>query len=381
MEYNWQHPDWPNFEFDEAQFKDNLYQYAIDAGRLSGGIGQMQAALQYEAYVDLMVSEAINTSKIEGERLDRQDVRSSIKNYLGLSVPLVRVADPRAEGIAALMVDVRKTFNQPLTKEKLFQWQQLAVGASASSLYKPDIALGQWRTAKEPMQIVSGPIGYEKVHYQAPPADEVGQQIGQLLNWYNQSNPLDASTQKPKIPGPVRAAIVHLWFESIHPFEDGNGRVGRAIAEQALAQDLGHPPILSLSTEIEKDRNGYYNGLGLASKANMNITEWVNWFTAMVLRAQQDAALSVDFILKKAKFWTYHQNSLMNERQTKVIRKLFEAGPHGFEFGVSAKKYMSMTRCSKATATRDLGDLVGKRCLNRLEGGGRNVRYGLDLSD
>lgn len=378
MKYSWQHPDWPNFTFDETQCRDALYQYALEAGRLSGGMSQLENTLQYDAYIDLMVSEAINTSQIEGERLDREDVRSSIKNFLGLSNPPTRVADPRAEGMAALMVDVRNSFAGELTKATLFHWHQLVLPHQESSLLPRNLKVGQWRDSEEPMQIVSGPIGYEKVHYEAPPAHQVDTEINRFLDWFNRSNPLKAE-KDIVLSGPVRSAIAHLWFETIHPFDDGNGRVGRAIAEMALAQDLNRPPLLSLSTIIEKDKNAYYNGLNKASQLNLDITDWVKWFVDSVLLAQQEAAQKVDFVLKKAKFWEKHQHTELNERQKKVLNKLFNAGSDGFEGGLSAKKYMGITSSSKATATRDLSDLVEKNCLYRLEGGGRNARYGVKL--
>lgn len=378
MKYSWQHPDWPNFTFDETQCQNVLYQYALEAGRLSGGIGQLEKTLQYDAYIDLMVSEAINTSQIEGERLDREDVRSSIKNFLGLSNPPTRVADPRAEGMAALMVDVRNSFAGELTKATLFHWHQLVLPQQENSLLPRSLKVGQWRDSTEPMQIVSGPIGYEKVHYEAPPAHQVDTEINRFLDWFNRSNPLKAE-RKIVLSGPVRSAIAHLWFETIHPFDDGNGRVGRAIAEMALAQDLNRPPLLSLSTIIEKDKNAYYDGLNKASQLNLDITDWIKWFVDSVLFAQQEAAQKVDFVLKKARFWEKHQHTELNERQKKVLNKLFNAGSDGFEGELSAKKYISITSSSKATATRDLGDLVEKGCLYRLEGGGRNARYGLVL--
>lgn len=336
---------------------------------MSGGMSQLERTLQYDAYIDLMVSEAIHTSQIEGERLDREDVRSSIKNFLGLSHPPTRVADPRAEGMAALMVDVRNHFADKLTKDTLFQWHRLVLPQQENSLLPRGLKVDQWRDSKEPMQIVSGPIGYEKVHYEAPPADQVDAEINRFLDWFNRSNPLTAE-REIELSGPVRAAIAHFWFETIHPFDDGNGRVGRAIAEMALAQDLNRPPLLSLSTVIEKDKNAYYNGLNKASQFDLDITDWITWFVNSVLLAQQEAAQKIDFVLKKAK---------LNERQKKVLNKLLNAGADSFEGGMTAKKYMSITNSSKATATRDLGDLVEKECLCRLEGGGRSVKYGLDV--
>ena len=382
LKYNWQHPDWPNFSYESAQTHEFVYQYVQKAGRLAGGITQLKGTVQYDAYVDLMVSEAIYTSQIEGERLNHEDVRSSIKNFLGLNPQPVRVSNARAEGMAALMVDVRKTFTAPLTKEVLFHWHQLVFPVQESLISKP-VLVGQWRTSQEPMQIVSGPIGYEKIHYEAPPAHIVGQEMTRFFNWYNQTNPLNNDAQK--ISGPVRAAIAHLWFETIHPFDDGNGRIGRAIAEHALAQDLGRPPLLSLSTIIEQDKKAYYAGLHEASTwhaeaESLNINEWVNWFCRMVLTAQNAAAKQVDHILKRVKFLDHYQDQL-SERQKKAIEKIFKAGPDGFEFGINAKKYMGLSGCSKATATRDLASLVKKGCLIAIETVGRNARYELNLNE
>ena len=207
---------------------------------------------------------------------------------------------------------------------------------------------------------------------------QINAEISRFLDWFNRSNPLKVE-RDIVLSGPVRSAIAHLWFETIHPFDDGNSRVRRAIAETALAQDLNRPPLLSLSTIIEKDKNAYYNGLNKASQFNLDITDWVKWFVDSVLMAQQEAAQKVDFVLKKSKFWEKHQHTELNERQKKVLNKPFNAGSDGFEGGLSAKKYMGITSSSKATATRDLGDLVEKECLCRLEGGGRNARYGVNL--
>lgn len=379
MKYNWQHPDWPNFSYDMSQCREALYSYAMEAGRLSGGVSQLKSELQYESYIDLMASEAINTSQIEGEKLNREDVRSSIKNYLGISVPPTRVTDLRAEGMAALMVDVRQTFLDGLTEEKLFQWHEMVIPNQVDSLVSEPVQVGKWRDSEKPMQIVSGPIGYENVHYEAPPSRQVAIEMDRFLTWYQNTNPVNTESAN-RIPGPIRAAIAHLWFESIHPFDDGNGRVGRAIAEQALAQDLGHPPLLSLSTTIEKERKEYYNRLHKASGPHMDVSKWVEWFCGAVQRAQQEAVQKVGFVLQKSKFWDAHKDTTLNDRQLKILRKVFNAGPEGFEFGLSSRKYMNITSCSKATATRDLTGLVEKGCLEKLEGGGRSVRYALSIN-
>jgi len=378
MEYCWQHPHWPEFRYDLTHVRETLYRYALGAGRLSGAIAQVGGALQDEAYIDLMISEAISSSEIENEHLSYDDVRSSIRNYLGLTNPPIRVTDPRAEGISALMVDVGRSFDRPLSPEMLFRWHRLVLPPGEGALLRDPVQVGQWRTSKQPMQIVSGPVGYERVHYEAPPSWTVEAEMARFLCWYNDSGPLGAGQS---IPGPARAAVAHLWFEIIHPFDDGNGRIGRAIADHALAQDLNRPPLLSLSSVLEKDRKAYYDHLAQASRSGLDITPWVEWFCKRVLQAQQEAHLRTDFILMKAKFWDNHRRDDLNGRQIKMLQKVFRAGPGGFAHGISAKKYMAMTACSKATATRDLADLVSKGCLSALARVGRNARYALRIDD
>lgn len=300
MKYNWQHPDWPNFYYDGAQCKNHVYQYALEAGRLSGGVGQLVETVQYEAYIDLMVCEAIASSKIEGVVLSKTDVRSSIENNLGLNHPHQVVVDPRAEGIGALMVDVRRSFTEPLTRQKLMQWLELVMcETTGAGVHTPDA--GHWRRVGESSTIYSDEGGERKISFEAPPAQEVDKQISLFLDWYNRTNPMENGSDQT-LSGPVRAAIAHLWFESIHPFDHGNGRVGRALAEQALAHDLGHPPLLSLSSQFLKDKAGYYQAMAYASRADMDITPWINWFTSAVLQAQNDEVKSVNLILKKAVF-------------------------------------------------------------------------------
>lgn len=301
MRYNWQHPQWPNFDYDGAQCKKNVYQYALEAGRLSGGVGQLVETVQYEAYIELMVCEAMASSKIEGVVLSKTDVRSSIENNLGLNQPHEDVVDPRADGIGALMVDVRRSFTEPLTRIKLMQWLELVMcETTGGGEHKPDE--GHWRRVGEKSALYSTESGERRVCFETPPADRVDAEIDKFLDWYNRTNPMENDDAAEVISGPVRAAIAHLWFESIHPFDHGNGRVGRALAEQALAHDLGHPPLLSLSNQFLKDKQAYYNALAQASRADMDITPWINWFTQQVLEAQCDEVQSVNLILKKAVF-------------------------------------------------------------------------------
>tara|TARA_R110002050_G_scaffold188455_7_gene322898 strand:+ start:2022 stop:3002 length:981 start_codon:yes stop_codon:yes gene_type:complete len=316
---------------------------------------------QTEAMINLMVSEAIKTSEIEGEYLSRKDVMSSIRRNFGLNPELPASKDKRVEGITDLMLAIRKHFTTPLTEKMLFDWHTMLMKGSKG------IEIGQWRSHEEPKQIVSGAIGREIVHFQAPPSNTVPSEMNGYITWFNQSRDL---IHKPII----RSAIAHLYFESIHPFEDGNGRIGRAIAEKALSQSIDRPVLFSLSKSIESNKNNYYTALKAAQRSN-EITEWIKYFVETVLDAQIDAEKEIEFTLKKTKFFDQHKNEL-NERQQKVVRRMLEEGYQGFEGGMNARKYISITSTSKATATRDLQELVQKGIFESI-GGGRSARYNL----
>jgi Fic family protein len=381
MNYIWQHKQWPNFVYDSEKLSALAYQYAKQTAKLSGSLLQTDLDDALTAQLDLMVDEAINTSLIEGENLNPASVRSSLQNYLNLTPTPINVADAKAEGLAALIVDVRKSFHKPLSKELLFNWHQMVLVGFEDSILNSDLTVGQWRNSPEPMQIVSGPIGYERVHYQAPDSKDLNQLMTDFLAWFNDSF-TDNPTSQP-IPGVIRAGIAHLWFEVIHPFDDGNGRIGRAIIEYALAQDLGAPVVLSMSTHIEKNKKAYYQHLNQASCCDvselddsnaLDITSWLTWFIETLIAAQEDAESKMEVIFQKTQFWQRHKNTDLSERQIMALNKIFKAGKEGFPNGISAQKYSALAKCAKATATRDLGDLVTKGCLS-VQGVGRGVRY------
>ena len=365
MHYNWQQKDWPNFRYDTKIVEPLLFRYAEKAGRVSGLLDGLPNASKNEAVISLMVSEAIKTSEIEGEYLSRQDVMSSVRNNLGFGSQ--RVRDLKAQGIGELMVSVRKTFAEKLTQKTIFSWHELLMKGSYG------IEIGQWRTHEEPMQIVSGALGKEKIHFEAPPSRIVPTEMARFVDWFNDTE--TGGSLEIKMPI-IRSAIAHLYFESIHPFEDGNGRIGRAISEKALSQYLEAPVVLSLSQTIEADKKDYYNALQKAQHSN-EITEWLIYFTNVTLKAQIQAEALIVFTLAKARFFDRQAENL-NERQNKVIKRMLEEGPKGFEGGMSAKKYMAIARVSKATATRDLQDLVNKKTLLPY-GSGRSVKYELNL--
>lgn len=367
MSYNWEQEDWPDFQYDLTDVEEVLLVFAEKTGLASHRLKGLPEDMQMEAIIEMMVSEAIKTSEIEGEFLSRKDVMSSIHKNLGVGVVMGKVPDKRAEGAASLMIDVRNSFAEPLTEYKLFSWHKMVMAGCRG------IAAGAWRTHTEPMQVVSGPFGKEKVHFEAPPSRRVPKEMTRYIKWYNAS----AAGGNEEIQNPlVRAAVCHLYFESIHPFEDGNGRIGRALSEKALSQGIGWPVLLSLSRAIEAQRKDYYAALQKGSQSN-EITDWVNWFVHVALEAQRQAEEQVEFTLRKAKFFDRF-NDPLNERQLKVLRRMLEEGPKGFKGGMNAKKYVSITGTSKATATRDLQGLVEKGVFIPA-GGGRSTRYEVKL--
>jgi Fic family protein len=369
MKYNWQQPDWPEFRYSStAEIEYSLYEFAEKTGYVTGMLDSISWDLQQEVIIQTMVAEAMTTSAIEGEFLSRQDVLSSIRNKLGLPAPHHALKDLKAAGAGELMVAVRDTYQQKLTKEMLFEWHRLLMQGSSH------VNIGVWRRGSSPMQVISGPLGNETVHFEAPPSGVVSKEMAQYIQWFNDTAP----GGKKVIRNPaIRSAIAHLYFECIHPFEDGNGRIGRAIAEKALSQTIGRPVLLSISRTIEANKRVYYEQLKSAQRNN-EITEWIHYFVGTILKAQLEAKQLVVFTLKKTKFMDLLRDK-MNERQTKVILKMLDAGPEGFEGGMTAKKYMSITKASKATATRDLQDLLEMGAVMYMGGGGRSTHYAVNI--
>lgn len=365
--YNWQLPDWPVFKYSLEAVEEDLYAFAEETGHISGILKALPENTQWEAIVSTMVAEAIKTSAIEGEFLSRQDVISSIRNKLGLNASADKVKDKRSQGAGELMVDVRNTFAERLTDQHLFEWHRLLMKGSKG------IKAGHWRRGRAPMQVISGRLGKERVHFEAPPSAKVPAEMSRFIAWFNESGPGGSYEIKK---APVRAAIAHLYFESIHPFEDGNGRIGRAIAEKALSQTVGRPVLLSLSRTIEAGKAAYYAALERSQKNN-EITPWINYFVGAIIQAQKDAGERIDFTLKKAKFLDRYKEQL-DDRRLKAVMKMLDAGPEGFKGGMTAQKYMSITKVAKATATRDLREMVEGTVL-LVAGGGRSTHYVLNI--
>lgn len=368
MRYNWQQSDWPDFRYDLTVVSEDLLAFAAHSGRVEGLLEGLPDELELDTVLDLMITEALQSSAIEGEALDREGVMSSIRNRLGLNPEPQPVKSRRADGAGGLMVAVRNSFAESLSEEMLFSWHRMLLGGM------DDLRVGYWRVGSDPMQVVSGRIDKPTVHFEAPPSTAVPHEMGRYIEWFNRTAP---TGEVPISSAPVRSAIAHLYFESIHPFEDGNGRLGRAISEKALSQNLGRPVVLSLSRTIEADRNAYYHALKAAQGGN-EITGWIAWFVRTVLQAQLDAEAQIRFVLRKSKFLQRLEDQL-NERQLKVLHRMFEAGPEGFQGGMNARKYVALTGSSKATATRDLQHLAQIGALIPI-GAGRSTRYAIDLS-
>lgn len=363
MQYNWELPTWPDFTFSTEEIEQDLYNFAQETGAVNALLKSLSEDIRQETLLEMILSEAIKTSEIEGEFLSRKDVMSSIKNNLGLNKTPDIIKDKRASGIADLMIDVRNTFSDALSNETLWNWHNYLF---AGNKY---INVGCWRQSDDPMRVVSGNLGKEEIHFEAPPSNRIVGEMTAFLIWFNDTGPQGNKVIKDPL---IRAAIAHLYFETIHPFEDGNGRIGRAIAEKAISQTLGRPVMLSLSKTIESNRHAYYEALKAAQRSN-EISEWLKYFVTVALQAQLEAKQMIDFTLKKIKVFDLFKEKL-NDRQKKVLQKMYSSGIDGFEGGMTAKKYISITKISKATATRDLHELESLGILVAY-GAGRNVHY------
>ncbi|MCX6315984.1 MAG: Fic family protein [Bacteroidetes bacterium] len=367
--YNWQQKDWLQFRFTLEVVEQELLTFMEKVGRVSGILEGLPEETKQDVIVDIILAEAIKTSQIEGEYPNRKDVLSSIRKNLGLLYDTENIRDKSAVGLGELMIDVRKTFNEQLTEEKLFAWHKMLLGENKR------VAIGQWRFHEEPMRVISGSLGKEKVHYEAPPSSKVPDEMKKFIQWFNDTAPGGKLEIKK---APVRSAIAHLYFETIHPFEDGNGRIGRAIAEIALSQTIGRPVLLSLSRTIEANKKLYYDSLEKAQQSN-EITSWMEYFIKTTLDAQTEAEEQIEFTLKKTKFFDRFKDKL-NDRQLTVIRRMLEEGTKGFAGGMNARKYIGITKTSKATATRDMQQLVesGAFILSG-NAGGRSTSYQVNL--
>lgn len=361
----WQQSDWPLFRWDQGALAPVLARARLAQGKVLGATQMLDANLTLEAVAAILVEDGVTTSAIEGERLDLDAVRSSVARHLGLPAAGLP-APPRAvDGLIEVLLDATRNFASPLTAKRLFGWQASLFPTGYSGLHQ--IRTGALR-GDEPMQVISGPIGHERVHFEAPPRKGLDLELDRFLAWFNAS-PTDLN-------GLIRAGLAHLWFVTLHPFEDGNGRLARAITDMALSQDEHQPMrVFSLSAQILRERESYYDILERTQRGSVDVTDWLTWFLVQVEASATAAEKTVANTLAKARFWLRHQAADLNERQRKALNRLLDAGRDGFEGGINTRKYMSLTKTSRATAYRELADLVEKGCLTPTGKGGRSSGY------
>ena len=362
MTWNWQRPDWPEFTWNKTRLEMAEKKFLLATGMFVGTFKHLGDQDRDQLTVEAMSTEALTTSEIEGEILERASVQSSIRKHLGLATDKRR-AKPAEEGIAEILVDSFRRFRSPLSDQTLFAWHRLLVRG------RRDIReAGQYRTGIEAMQVVSGAMYAPKVHFEAPPSAAVRREMKRFMAWFNRTGP----NGKQPLPTLTRAGIAHLYFVSIHPFEDGNGRIGRTISETALAQGQGRPTLIALAATILAKRKSYYEMLAASNKKN-EITDWLLWFAATTIEAQRRTIARVEFLIDKTRLLDSVRGQL-NDRQEKALLRMFREGPEGFEGGLNAHKYAAITGASAATTTRDLSALVDKGALTRT-GERRHARY------
>ena len=375
--YIWQHPGWPTLVFDAGAVAHDLDVAHLQMGRVLGLLDAIGLTDSQEITRELWVQEAIATAAIEGEKLDLTAVRSSVAHRLGLVDASTR--DRQVDGLVAVMQDATRGNESVLDSDRLCRWQSALFPGGTSGLRR--IAVGRYRDHADPMQIVSGRQGHEVVHYTAPASDRVATEMARFLAWFEATRP--TSNAAPRLNGLARAALAHLWFESIHPFEDGNGRLGRAIVDLALAQAVGPTArLLGMSRQLLAVKVAYYDALNRAQSGALDVTPWVQWFVQALTQACIQSQALVKQALDKASLRQRATSLAVNERQSKVLNRLLEAGSSelggGFLGGMTAEKYSQITGSSKATATRDLAALL-RHGLLKVEGVGKATRYAVNV--
>lgn len=362
--YIYQHPGWPAFTWQAAQLEPLLGAVRHQQGRVLGTMQALGFSLQAEALLQTLTQEAVTSSAIEGEQLPREQVRSSLAQHLGIPVAGLVPAERRVEGVVEMLLDATQHFATPVTAKRLGNWQAALFPTGRSGLQR--IQVGSWRTGRRgPMQVVSGPVGREQVHFEAPAADQVAAEMQQFLSWFNTERSLDAV---------LKAGLAHLWFVTIHPFEDGNGRVARALTELQLARaDASAQRFYSLSAQLRQERAAYYAQLEAAQKGSLDVTAWLTWFLGCLSRALTTTEQTLAKVLAKAHFWERHASVTLNARQQKLLHQLLD----GFEGKLTSTKWAAIAKCSQDTATRDIQALLDAGILVKEAAGGRSTSYRL----
>jgi Fic family protein len=365
----WQQPDWPTFHWQPEDLAPVLRECVQAQGRLMGMAGSVGGSLSAQSELDALLQNIVTSSAIEGEQLNVGSVRSSLARRLGLQQVDGDKVSQRSEGLAQLLLDATQHYAQPLTLERLLDWHEWLFPEQDHPLGARPIRIGALR-GEAPMQVVSGRLDRPTVHFEAPPRQGLERQLDVFLEWF------ETSRNEVGLDPLLRAGIAHFWFVTLHPFDDGNGRLTRTITDLALAQGEAQAiRFYAMSASILDDRSGYYRVLEASLKATMDITRWLEWFLQTLLRSLQQAMARIESVLGKARFWQAHPQHSLSEEQTKVLNRLFDGGVRGFEDGISAAQYQAVAKVSKATATRHLAELLEKGYLTRLPGGGRSTRY------
>ncbi|WP_445577114.1 Fido domain-containing protein [Pseudomonas sp. E141] len=365
----WQQPDWPDFRWQADALAPLLRECVQTQGQLLGMTGAVTASLSAQNELDALLQNIVTSSAIEGEQLNVGSVRSSLARRLGLEQAGENPVSPRSEGLANLLLDATRHFDQPLTIERLLEWHKWLFPDQTGDLAHREIRVGSLR-GDDPMQVVSGRLDRPTVHFQAPPRQGLEHQLQAFIDWF------ESSRHQAEFDPLLRAGIAHFWFVTLHPFDDGNGRLTRTLTDLALAQGEAQAiRFYAMSVSILDDRAGYYRILESSQKATLDITDWLTWFLQTLSRSLHKAMTQIESVLGKTRFWQAHRASALTPEQTKVLNRLLDGGERGFEHGISAAQYQTVAKVSKATATRHLAELLEKGCLERLPGGGRSTRY------
>lgn len=367
MQYVWQHDSWPHFRWLDFHFIKELGKARFTQGKLLSKLQGLNFEYSREVQAEILTEEAVKTAAIEGQELNRDSVRSSVARRLGFPFDSLPPVDRHADGLVEVLLDATTHYDKPLTAERLKGWQAALFPTGYSGMHR--IRVGEWR-GSEPMQVVSGPVGREKVHFEAPPGDRVEKEMKQFFAWWERS--------LGEVEGLLRAAVAHFYFITIHPFEDGNGRVARALTDMALAQDIQSSlRFCSLSGRYMNVRREYYAALAVSQTSDGSITTWLGRFLLFLVRALENAENLLAGIFAKATFGQKHGRTSLTDNQRKVVNRLLDAGPGGFEGGLTTRKYVSMAKVSRATAYREITDLVKKGILEPNQGKGRSISYRL----
>jgi Fic family protein len=360
--------DWPEFTYHQAALADLLADVRHWQGRLLGRMEALGFQLREEATLHTLTQDVVKTSEIEGEKLDAGQVRSSLAQRMGLDIGALPAIDRNVEGIVEVMLDATRKHDEPLTQERLFNWHAALFPTGRTGMRR--ITVGAWRTAQSgPMQVISGPFGREKVHYEAPESDRLNPEMVRFIKWCNSSAAMDPV---------IKSALAHFWFVTIHPFEDGNGRIARAIADLMLARsEKTSQRFYSMSAQIQRERKAYYEVLEHCQKGTLDITEWITWYLNCLKHAIAASEQTLEAVLTKAGFWKLHAGESFNDRQREVINRLLD----GFEGKLTSTKWAKLTKCSQDTALRDISNLVSRNILAKDEAGGRSTSYTLYLQN